>query len=131
MVRNPVEAAYACSSVGAGSWMTGPATWPARAEGRRPEQRSMAVRGGDSGAGAAPRSAGEPAYPMSYIGAGEGLRPLRTPDRGEFSPGPSITPAAPVFLSPDRGLDGARSDGKAFDHNGEGLRPLREERWGG
>ena len=31
---------------------------------RGPEQRSMAVRGGDSGAGGAPRSAGEPAYPM-------------------------------------------------------------------
>ena len=60
-----------------------------------------AVPGGDSEAGAATRSAGEPAYPMSYIGAGEGLPPLRTPDRGERSPGPSITPAAPFFLSLD------------------------------
>ena len=75
----------------------------------------MAERGGDGGAGAATRSKGEPAYPMSYIGAGEGLRPLRTPDRGERSPGPSITPAAPFSLSHDCGLDGARSDGEAFD----------------
>ncbi len=49
------------------------------------------------------------------IGAGEGLRPLRTPDRGELSPGPSITPAASFSLSHDRCLDGARSDGEAFD----------------
>ena len=35
-----------------------------------------------SEAGAATRSAGEPAYPMYDIGAGEGLRPLRTPNRG-------------------------------------------------
>ncbi len=64
---------------------------------------------------------------MYYIGAGEGLRPLRTPDRGELSPGPSITPAASFSLSRDRGLDDARSDsegvirriGAAFDHNGE------------
>ena len=47
---------------------------------------------------------------MYDIGAGEGLRPLRTPDRGERSPGPSITPAAPFSLSHDRALDGARSD---------------------
>ena len=52
---------------------------------------------------------------MYDIGAGEGLRPLRTPDRGEFSPGPSITPAAPCSLSLDGRLDGARSDGEAFD----------------
>ena len=52
---------------------------------------------------------------MYDIGAGEGLRPLRTPDRGERSPGPSITPAAPFSLSHDRVLDGARSDGEAFD----------------
>ena len=65
---------------------------------------------------------------MYYIGAGEGLRPLRTPDWGELSPGPSITPAALFPLSHDGGLDGARSDsdgvmrrfGEAFDHNGEG-----------
>ena len=77
------------------------------------------TRGGDSGAGAAPRSAGEPAYPMQCIGAGEGLRPLRTPDRGEGSPGPRITPVAPFSLSLDGDLDGARSDGEALDHNGE------------
>ena len=79
-----------------------------------------AVRGGDSGAGTATRSAGEPAYPMSYIGAGEGLRPLRTPDRGVRSPGSSITPAAPFSFSHDRDLHGARSDREACDHTGEG-----------
>ncbi len=47
---------------------------------------------------------------MSYIGAGEGLRPLRTPDRGELSPAPPSPAAAPFSLSHDRGLDGARSD---------------------
>ena len=43
-------------------------------------KKRFLLRGWDSGAGAATRSAGDPAYPMSYIGAGEGLRPLRTPD---------------------------------------------------
>ena len=45
----------------------------------------MAERGGDSGAGAATRSKGEPAYPMYDIGAGEGLRPFEPPT-GESSP---------------------------------------------
>ena len=40
----------------------------------------------DSEAGAATRSKGEPAYPMYDIGAGEGLRPLRTPDPGGVPP---------------------------------------------
>ncbi len=53
----------------------------------------------------------------------EGLRPLRTPDRGEGSPAPPITPAAPFSLSLDGRLNGARSDGDAFDHNGEGSAP--------
>jgi len=38
-VGSRIEAAYprsACSSAGAGSWMTWPATWPARVERRRP-----------------------------------------------------------------------------------------------
>ena len=39
--RRPT-AGRTCSSAGAGSWMTGPATWPARVKGRRPQQRSMA-----------------------------------------------------------------------------------------
>ena len=38
----PPAAAPTCSGAGAGSWMTGPATWPARVESRRPGQRSMA-----------------------------------------------------------------------------------------
>ena len=63
-------------------------------------------RGGDSGADAAPRSAGEPAYPMSYIGAGEGLRPFEPPTAGEFPPG---SPSPP-----------SRRFGEASDHNGEG-----------
>ena len=47
--------------------------------------RRGAVRGGDSGAGTATRNKGEPAYPMSYIGAGEGLRPFE-PRPGEALP---------------------------------------------
>ena len=91
-------------------------------------------RGGDSGAGAATRNKGEPAYPMYDIGAGEGLRPLRTPDWGEFSPCPPITLAAPFSLSYDGGLDGpgSNTDGAAAPFRGSfrpqrrGLRPLRE-----
>ena len=48
----PPAAARTCSSAGAGSWMTGPATWAARVESRRPEQRSMAFPPGITVAGA-------------------------------------------------------------------------------
>ena len=65
-----------------------------------------AVRGGGSEAGAATRSAGEPAYPMYDIGAGEGLPPLRTPT-GESAP---LAPPSPPPLpspSPLTGLPAA------------------------
>ena len=63
------------------------------------------VRGGGSGAGAATRIKGEPAYPMYYIGAGEGLRPFEPPTSGEFPPAPTSPPSRPLA--------------EAFDHNGE------------
>ena len=63
--------------------------------GAQPQPARRARRG--SGAGAATRSKGEPAYPMSYIGAGEGLRPLRTPT-GESAP--LAPPSPPPLPSP-------------------------------
>ena len=45
------------------------------------------------------------------LGLARGSGPFEPPTRGELSPGPSITPAAPFSLSHDRSLDGARSDG--------------------
>ena len=45
--------------------------------------------------------------PSLHLHSSRTARPAR---RGELSPGPSITPAAPVSLSLDRDLDGARSD---------------------
>ena len=73
------------------------------------------------------------------LGLARGSGPFEPPTGGSAPHVPPITPAAPFSLSHDRGLDGARSDsdggdgpfGEAFDHNGEGLRPLREKRWGG
>ena len=62
--------------------------------GAQPESARRARRG--SGAGAATRSKGEPAYPMSYIGAGEGLRPFEPPT-GESAP---LAPPSPPPLPP-------------------------------
>jgi len=47
-----------CSSAGAGSWMTGAATWPARVESRRPEQHSMVFPPGITVEGATPTTGG-------------------------------------------------------------------------
>ena len=53
------------------------------------------------------------------LGLARGSGPFEPPTGGR-SPGPPITPAAPFSLSLDGGLDGARSDGEAFDHSGDG-----------
>ena len=63
--------------------------------GAQPEPARRARRG--SGAGAATRSKGEPAYPMYYIGAGEGLGPFEPPT-GESSP--LAPPSPPPLPSP-------------------------------
>ncbi len=63
--RQPTGA-RTCSSVGAGSWMTGPATWPAGVEGPDrsvdrpwPRQLSMAFPPGTTVEGATPKRGGE------------------------------------------------------------------------
>ena len=54
----PPPAARICSSAGAGSWVTGPATWLALVERCRPEQRSMAFPPGIAVEGATPNGEG-------------------------------------------------------------------------
>ena len=83
--------------------------------GAQPEPARRARRG--SGAGAATRSAGEPAYPMSYIGAGEGLRPFEPPT-GESSP---LAPPSPPPLpspSPLTGLPAPIGRSSPWRHRG-------------
>ena len=105
--RRPMRA-RTCSSGGVGSWTIGSATWPADppfSSARLPSHhqhlsraaRRQGGQGGGSDAGAATRSAGEPAYPMSYIGAGEGLRPFEPPT-GESVP--LAPPSPPPLPSP-------------------------------
>ena len=87
-----------------------------------------AGRVGGSEAGAALRSAGEPAYPMYYIGAGEGLRPFEPRPGGvlpwlppSLPPLPSPTPMTEASMTQEATPTGLlRRFGEAFDHNGEG-----------
>ena len=64
---------------------------------------------------------------MSYIGAGEGLRPFE-PRPGEFPPSPPSPPPLPppsptteTSMTPEATATGLlRRFEEAFDHNGEG-----------
>ena len=98
--------ARTCSSGGAGSWMTAPATWPAGVEGR-----SDRLIGPDLGNAGWPSRQGS-RLPLQCAQC-KGPRPLRTPDRAAL---PKL-PIARVM----------RRSGEASDHNGEGF-ALCEER---
>ena len=95
--RRPMRA-RTCSSAGAGSCTIGPATWPARAEGLRPEQRSMAVRGGDS-EGRCPQRVIKGSQPTQCmtLGLARGSGPFEPPT-GESAP--LAPPSPPPLPSP-------------------------------
>ena len=107
VIRNQVEAAYARSDLFErrrrlmDDWARYLASGSRARRGQRGRRRNAKCR--------------RASLPNVVHWSWRGAPALRTPDRGEPSPGPPITPAAPFSLSHDRGLDGARNDGEAFD----------------
>ena len=76
--RRPMPA-RTCSSAGAASWMTGPATWPAGVEGRRPQQRSMAFPPGITVEGATPDRGGKVSGGLSTLPPARGAPAPKNP----------------------------------------------------